>query len=290
MPDTFLAALVGGDLLDRAAGRDRARLFFEHVRRARPARCLVLAFDQEPVLVPLALSRAHAHEMPAAVEFLALEIEDEVTLGVGLVRIAVRDPASPIPDHDGTAAILAFRDRALEGVVFDRMIFDADSKTLFVRIEARAARHRPALHHAVELEPQIVVQPPRRVLLNDVAMAAWGPAAAARFRCHVELALFPVGFEGQDALTHPIAPFAPPNTSKARRHTVAPVAIRMTWIALPITSAGRFSPLRPRGIQKLFDSLLIRGTWCEKATLVKKPSFEGWRCPEHGPICRVLKP
>jgi hypothetical protein len=29
---------------------------------------------------------------------------------------------------------------------------------------------------------------------------------------------------------------------------LAPVAIRMTWTALPITSAGRFSPLGPRGI------------------------------------------
>ena len=125
--------------------------------------------------MPLALARAHAHEMPAAAEFLALEIEDEVALGVGLVRIAVGDPASPIPDHDGAAAILAIRDRALEGVVFDRMILDVDGKTLFVRIEARAARHRPALHHAVEFEPQIVVQPPRRMLLNDVAMAAWAP-------------------------------------------------------------------------------------------------------------------
>jgi hypothetical protein len=29
---------------------------------------------------------------------------------------------------------------------------------------------------------------------------------------------------------------------------ISPVAIRMTWTALPITSAGRFSPLGPRGI------------------------------------------
>src|SRR6266545_5631963 len=30
--------------------------------------------------------------------------------------------------------------------------------------------------------------------------------------------------------------------------SIWPVAIRMTWTALPITSAGRRSPLRPRGI------------------------------------------
>jgi hypothetical protein len=30
--------------------------------------------------------------------------------------------------------------------------------------------------------------------------------------------------------------------------SISPVAMRMTWTALPITSAGRFSPLGPRGI------------------------------------------
>jgi hypothetical protein len=30
---------------------------------------------------------------------------------------------------------------------------------------------------------------------------------------------------------------------------ISPVAIRMTWMALPITSAGRFSPFGPLGIR-----------------------------------------
>ena len=37
--------------------------------------------------------------------------------------------------------------------------------------QARAARHRPALHHAVELEPEIVMQARRRVLLDDEVVA-----------------------------------------------------------------------------------------------------------------------
>src|SRR5215217_1985416 len=32
---------------------------------------------------------------------------------------------------------------------------------------------------------------------------------------------------------------------------ISPVATRMTWTALPITSAGRFSPLGPRGTLRL---------------------------------------
>jgi hypothetical protein len=43
-------------------------------------------------------------------------------------------------------------------------------------------------------------------------------------------------------------PGAFPHTSSA-----SPVAIRMTWTALPITSAGRFSPLGPRGMSAISD-------------------------------------
>src|ERR1700733_14401831 len=41
------------------------------------------------------------------------------------------------------------------------------------------------------------------------------------------------------------AAFLPSSVSVS---SISPVAIRMTWMALPITSAGRFSPLGPRGI------------------------------------------
>src|SRR5271169_1858436 len=102
--------------------------------------------------------------MPAAVELFAVEIENEMALGVALVRIAFRSPAPAIPDHHGAAAIFAFRDGAFERVVFDRMILDVNGETFFVGIEAWPARDGPALHHAVKFEPQIVMQPRRGVL------------------------------------------------------------------------------------------------------------------------------
>src|SRR5258708_1065128 len=46
--------------------------------------------------------------------------------------------------------------------------------------------------------------------------------------------------------------------------SIWPVAIRMTWTALPITSAGRFSPFGPRGIP---DRLLLCG---------KHATIRGW--------------
>src|SRR5208282_4912340 len=95
---------------------------------ARPACFLVLAFNEQPVLVTLALARAHSHQMPAAVKFLAVEIEIEMAFGVALVRIAFGSPGSAIRDHHRAAAIFAFRDGAFERVVLVRMILDLDSR------------------------------------------------------------------------------------------------------------------------------------------------------------------
>src|ERR1700683_1994053 len=95
-----------------------------------------------------------------------------MTLGKPLVRITLGGPMAAIPDHHGTAAILALRDSTLEGVVFDWMVLDVDGETLFSGIEARPARDGPAFHDAVEREPQIVMQPPRRMFLNHITVTA----------------------------------------------------------------------------------------------------------------------
>jgi hypothetical protein len=47
------------------------------------------------------------------------------------------------------------------------MVFDVHGETLLVRTYRRPLGHGPALQHAVDLEPQIVVEPPRRVLVDD---------------------------------------------------------------------------------------------------------------------------
>ena len=76
------------------------------------------------------------------------------------------------------------------------MILDVNGETLLVGVEARAARDRPALHDAVELEPQIVMQPARGVFLNDVTVAATSaPGAAARLRRDAEFSLLAVDLE-----------------------------------------------------------------------------------------------
>src|SRR5215831_1193499 len=115
-----------------------------------------------------------------------------MTFLVADVRVALRVPAAAIPNHDGAAAILPLRDGSLEGVVFDRMIFHVDCKALLARHEARAAGDRPALHHPVELEPQIVVQAPGGVFLDDELIALGSMRAPPRLRGHVELAFLAI--------------------------------------------------------------------------------------------------
>src|SRR4029077_1165811 len=73
---------------------------------------------------------------------------------------------------------------------------DVHGETFFAGIEARPARHSPAFHDAVELEPQIVMQPPRRMFLDHVTVAGALFLAATRLRRDVELSLLAVDFEG----------------------------------------------------------------------------------------------
>src|SRR5206468_6850761 len=102
-----------------------------------------------------------------------------------------------VPQHDRAAAIFALRDRPLEGAIVERMVLGTHGKAVFARIEARALGHRPALEHAVELQPKVPVKPGGVVLLDDKAVAAFSlghlklaPARLLRLR---EVALAVVG-------------------------------------------------------------------------------------------------
>ena len=106
------------------------RPLLQDVRRVLGSREFVIALDEEPVLVLVARLAAHPHQMPAALELLAGELELEMALGEALVRIADRRPGSAVPDEDGPAAILALRNCPFEPAVFERMILDFDREPL----------------------------------------------------------------------------------------------------------------------------------------------------------------
>src|SRR5262245_24914791 len=100
-----------------------------------------------------------------------------------------------IPDHDRAAAILALRNSALELVVSNRMIFHFDSQALLTRHKAWSARHRPALHHAVELQTQIIVQPRCGMFLNDKRVAAFARDLAFWLDGYAEITFGPVALK-----------------------------------------------------------------------------------------------
>ena len=194
MPHPLLA-LALRDLLDRAAAHHRLRHLLQDIRVLGVARRLVARLDQQPACLLFVRPSAHADQMPGPVELLALELEGETALLEPLVRIAFRIPATAVPDHHRAAAILALRDGAFERVVLDRMVLDLHGQPLLAGHQARTLGDRPALHHAVELEPEIVVQPPRGVLLDDVLVALAARLAPARLRRHVELAFAAVDLQ-----------------------------------------------------------------------------------------------
>ena len=61
------------------------------------------------------------------------------------------------PENDRAAAILALRDKALEGRIVERMVLGAHRQPPVPGIGGGAARHRPTHQHAVDLQPQVVV-------------------------------------------------------------------------------------------------------------------------------------
>src|SRR5690606_31532975 len=80
-----------------------------------------------------------------------------------------RQPEAAVPDHDGAAAVLTLGDRALEVAVVERMVLHLDREPLVLGVARGSARYGPRLEHPVHLEPQVVVEPRRIMLLDDEA-------------------------------------------------------------------------------------------------------------------------
>lgn len=133
-----------------------------------------MVFDEQPICPVAAVAIiAHAHQHEAAVQAFAFQGELEVTLGEGLLGalISFRFPIAPIPEHDRPTAILTFRNGAFEVAIVERMILDLNCQPLVVRVERRAFGDRPGFEDAIQLEPQVIVQPGGIMFLDDEATA-----------------------------------------------------------------------------------------------------------------------
>src|SRR5262245_4374480 len=96
------------DFLEAAPGRDAVGLLLDDGGAAIGAREVVLFLDEEPGLAfaVAVLAAADAHEVPRAVELLAVQLELEPALAVALVRVGLRHPDAAVPEHDRAGAVL----------------------------------------------------------------------------------------------------------------------------------------------------------------------------------------
>ena len=163
--------LAGLDL--RRADRIGQRL--GHIELAGGTRHVVAVLDQQPGGFRFAGARLHAHQRPQAGELGAVQAELQLALGQAGARrgyAAGGLPAAAVPDDDAPAAVLPGRNLALEVVVVDRVVFDLHRQPLVARVQARALGHGPAVHGAVQLQPQVVMQARGPVLVDDVLQRA----------------------------------------------------------------------------------------------------------------------
>jgi len=198
----LFAARVARDLGHGAAGEDTGEVTAGQFVAA--AGIGVVDLSQQPVLALLVRARLHAYEQPFAFHPFAVEGEMQVAF-VDVLRALAFDrcPGTAIPQHHRAAAIFALGDRALEIGIGHRMTLGPHRKPLVGGIGARPRGHRPALEHAVRLEPEIVMEPCRVMLLDDEAVPRLTFLAfrdlARGFGGQLEIALLPIWGEGVGA-------------------------------------------------------------------------------------------
>ena len=99
-------------------------------------------------------------------------------IAVARVRVLVQLAGAAVPDDHVAAAVLAAGDHALEQLVVHRVVLDVHGEVADRRVERDALRHRPAREHAVDLEPEVVVEPPGPVALDHEPRLVRRTAAA----------------------------------------------------------------------------------------------------------------
>src|SRR5207245_9274769 len=82
-----------------------------------------------------------------------------------------------------STTVLAFRNYAFKGFVFDRMIFDFDREMFLALLPGQTFRKRPRFEHTLHLQTEVVMQSARVVFPNCKSTGAahlfwqWFPAA-----------------------------------------------------------------------------------------------------------------
>ena len=103
------------------------------------------------------------HERPDTVQPFAVEPYGQPAVALLLDQLV----CAAVPDLDGSRSVLARRDRPLEITVFERVILDVDGEMTLAMAERDPLRDGPARQGAGALEPEVVVESPRGMPLDD---------------------------------------------------------------------------------------------------------------------------
>ncbi len=120
-------------------------------------------------------------EAVGALDPLAVERHRHLLVGP-LERLV----GAPVPDLHRPRPVLALRDLALEGQVLERVVLGVDRQPVLLRMRRQPLRQRPRDGHPVALQPQVPVQAPGVVLLDDEPPTLAIRPAAARLGRTVE--------------------------------------------------------------------------------------------------------
>lgn len=137
------APLTFRDLIHATTRRNGCHVFFEDRCAVFLDGMIVMMLDQQPICALASFPVvSHPDQHKASMQALTFERELEVALS-SEPPAATCYPPAPSTRDPGAAAILSFRDRALEIAVVERMVFHLDGKALVMRIKRRTLRHRP---------------------------------------------------------------------------------------------------------------------------------------------------
>ncbi len=167
--------LASGDLRQRPAGRHRGVDLGQGVAFARN-RMLVLFLDQQPVRPRLAgLLRfspvgLQPDQRPFPDQPFAVQHHLDLALAERLIEVRLlRLPRPRVPHLHRASAVVAGRNRPLERPIIQRMVLDLDCQPLDRDVARRRLGDRPRLQDPVDLDAEVIVQPRRRVPLDQIA-------------------------------------------------------------------------------------------------------------------------
>ena len=120
-------------------------------------------------------------------------METHCQLAVGLLLQEL--VGAVIPDLDRSRAVLAGRDLTGERGVLERVVLDVHGEGAAARLERHPLGHGPRGEGTFPLEPEVVVEPPGVVTLDDEDRVAGAPPAPERLGRLAGISLALVGVE-----------------------------------------------------------------------------------------------